>query len=456
LNRAGLGGPGADASAFVDSAAGGGGRDAGSGTGGAGGIAGSGGAGGASGSGGAGGTIGSGGTAGMDAGLDVPGGQDAGQTCGAGTHPCGTSCVADDSTSGCGSSCSPCTAPPNATATCDGTSCGFQCDDTFHPCGEACASNGSTDSCGATSCSPCPVPANGSSTCDGTACGFTCDTSFVPDGSLCVPGCDSQCDAASVPVINGGGRITGTTSGASTSAGSCGGGLAPEAVFKLTLTATSDVFVTTHGTQFDTVVYMRRGGCCGTEIACNDNADFRATSVLSQKALAPGTYYIFVDGADANAAGAYTVDIYYTATSANAADACGNPARISTAAVSGNTCGYRDDYDPVSSCTNGQATSSDAVYYFVLDAPATVTFDTCTGTCLDTLLYVRDICNEQLSQEVCDDDSCTASAACAARGVQSRATTALAAGVHYLVLDTFANNFPTCGGYTITPAGVPP
>jgi hypothetical protein len=227
-------------------------------------------------------------------------------------------------------------------------------------------------------------------------------------------------------------------------------------VFTLTLTVTSDVFVTTHGTQFDTVVYMRRDGCCGAEIACNDNADFRTTSVLSQKALAPGTYYIYVDGADANAAGDYTVDIYYTATSAKPADACGNPARISTAAVSGNTCGYRDDYEPVSSCTNGQGTTNDAVYYFVLDAPTTVTFDTCTGTCLDTVLYVRDTCNSLLTQQVCDDDSCTASAACASAGVQSRATATLSAGVHYLILDTFAGNIPPCGPYTVTPAGLPP
>jgi hypothetical protein len=48
-------------------------------------------------------------------------------------------------------------------------------------------------------------------------------------------------------------------------------GLFGQSVFKLVLTARSDVFVTTHGTGFDTSVYMRNG-CCGAEIACNDDA----------------------------------------------------------------------------------------------------------------------------------------------------------------------------------------
>ncbi len=57
--------------------------------------------------------------------------------------------------------------------------------------------------------------------------------------------------------------------------------------FKLVLTQKSDVFVTTHGTAFDTVIYLRNG-CCGTEIACNDDADNRKTSVLTSRGLAAG------------------------------------------------------------------------------------------------------------------------------------------------------------------------
>jgi hypothetical protein len=259
------------------------------------------------------------------------------------------------------------------------------------------------------------------------------------------------------PVIPAaGGRFTGTTSGPSTSVGSCGGGSAPEAVYKLTLAVASDVFVTTHGTTaFDTVVYMRSGGCCGAEIACNDDADGRTTSLLAQRGLAPGTYYIFVDGAGGADTGAFTVDIYSTPAATNPAEACGNPARIATTAVTGNSCNYRDEYDPPVSCINRTNTGADAVYYFVLDTQASVSFDTCSGTCFDSIAYLRDVCTG--TTRACDDDSC-GSPGCGggARPVQSRVTATLGPGVHYLVLDTYANSNPGCGPFTITPTGVPP
>ena len=92
------------------------------------------------------------------------------------------------------------------------------------------------------------------------------------DGPAC--GAAALCESSAVTVTLPGGRFTGTTSGSSTDRGTCGGNQAPEAVFKLVLTQKSDVFVTTHGTTFDTVIYMRNG-CCGSEVACNDDLDNR-------------------------------------------------------------------------------------------------------------------------------------------------------------------------------------
>ena len=91
------------------------------------------------------------------------------------------------------------------------------------------------------------------------------------------------------------------------------------------LTQKSDVFVTTHGTAFDTVIYMRSGAAAAAEIACNDDADNRKTSVLTSRGLGPGTYYIFVDGANGGASGDFTVDIYATPATINATDNCGSP-----------------------------------------------------------------------------------------------------------------------------------
>jgi hypothetical protein len=279
------------------------------------------------------------------------------------------------------------------------------------------------------------------------------DQTAPPDASC------NACDPGARFVTLPGGRFTGTTAGDSASAGSCGGADAPEAVFKIELTASSDLFVTTHGTGFNTVVYLRRAGCCGDEVDCNDDADGRATSVLAERGLAAGTYYIIVDGASADDAGDFTLDIYATPASTNVAEACGSPIRIGADPVTGNTCGYQDDYGPLPGCSAAMSGTSglDQVYYFVLDAPAEVTFSTCNDTCIDTVLYVRDVCSDNSSQRACDDDSCRASGSCLPEGnqVQSRVTVTLSAGAHYLVLDTFAASQIPCGAFTITPTGVP-
>jgi hypothetical protein len=259
-----------------------------------------------------------------------------------------------------------------------------------------------------------------------------------------------------------GGRFTGTTTGVSNAAGSCGGDAAPESVFRVVLTRASDVFVTTHGTRFDTVVYLRNG-CCGAELGCNNDMDGRRTSALSVTNLPAGSYDVFVDGTTAADAGAFTVDIFVSPTSPNPGESCGRPAHIANVAQMGTTCGFRDDEhpDPDTNCQSPQtdpSTSLDVVYYFVLDQSTTVSFDTCTATCFDTVLYVRDVCNQTTNQRVCNDDGQppgTCSGCASSTGSQSRtAGTTLSAGVHYVVVDTFPNS--SCGTYLLTPTGVPP
>jgi hypothetical protein len=283
---------------------------------------------------------------------------------------------------------------------------------------------------------------------------------LAPDGLTC--GASPLCDSSAINVTLPGGRFTGTTSGVSLDQGSCGGDRAPEAVYRLVLTARSDVFVTTHGTAFDTAVYMRNG-CCGAEVACNDDADNRSTSVLSVRGLAAGTYYIFVDGRNnSDQSGAFTVDIYATAASTAVTDDCGSPGHIANLAVTGTTCGMQNDFSPLAGCLVPPLTTSfDTVYYFVLDAPmTTVVFNTCANTCIDTVLAIRDVCTTPTTQRACNDNFCAPAAGVCPVGAgptQSRVTTAtLTAGVHYLILDTHVIATPTgCGAYTITPVGVP-
>jgi len=335
------------------------------------------------------------------------------------------------------------------------------CDASTHKCGNACVSDDSVQSCG-TSCTACPVPANGSATCNGTSCGLACNAGFTLQGSTCLA-CNLACDAGATMVMAPGGRFTGKTNGASTSTGSCGGGSAPEAAYRLVLAQPSDVFVTTHGTGFDTVLYMRRGTCCGQELACNDNADGRTTSVLSQQNLPAGTYYVFVDGAKASESGDFTVDIYITPTATAAADTCARAVRIADTAVSGDTCGMNNDYDQPPGCLNVPNSGPDMVYYFVLDTRSTVSFSTCNATCFDTVLYIRDVCSMADPQSPCNDDDnvCGKDQSCAlVAGVPSTVSAVLDPGVHYLILDTYPTvdspGLPTCGAFSITPVGVPP
>ncbi len=278
------------------------------------------------------------------------------------------------------------------------------------------------------------------------------------DGPVCTS--NTFCDTNAVTVTLPGGRFTGTTSGSSSDHGSCGGDKAPEAVFKLVLTQKSDLFVTTHGTAFDTVIYLRSNTCCGAESACNNDADNRKTSVLTARGLGAGTYYVFVDGANGGASGDFTVDIYATPATINATDNCGSPARIANLPVTGTTCGMNDDFTPVMGCLVAPATTSgDGVYYFVLDANSTmVTFSTCTNTCIDTALYVRDVCTSAAAtnQKSCNDNFCgpaVGSMCPLGPPVQSRTVATLGPGVHYLVVDSHAGG--SCGSFTVSPNGVP-
>src|SRR5262245_15924247 len=80
-----------------------------------------------------------------------------------------------------------------------------------------------------------------------------------------------------------GGVFPGTTSGSSTTSGSCGNsGGAPEKVFSWTPSASGTATIQTcgsSGTNFDTVVYMRSGNCqTGGQVACNDDSSGCATA----------------------------------------------------------------------------------------------------------------------------------------------------------------------------------
>jgi hypothetical protein len=140
---------------------------------------------------------GAGGGGGPADGPAPPGGDGGGSiTCAPGSHVCGSDCVDDRSTQGCGMSCQPCPAIKGGTPSCDGTICGGACPENqklchgeciaaaaactgacaagSHDCNGACADDKNVNSCGPTACTACPVPAGATATCDGGKCDFSC------------------------------------------------------------------------------------------------------------------------------------------------------------------------------------------------------------------------------------------------------------------------------------------
>jgi Tol biopolymer transport system component len=133
--------------------------------------------------------------------------------------------------------------------------------------------------------------------------GELCDPPGIRD--VCGEGeiCDATCGAcASCPIPTvippGGGTFSGTTIGGSLLLGSCGGSqVGPERTFQWTPTASGEVTIDTcgAGTNYDSVVYVRGGGCDGPELACND--DFcDLGSRVTMSVSAGETYVIVVDG----------------------------------------------------------------------------------------------------------------------------------------------------------------
>ncbi|HTU58595.1 MAG TPA: hypothetical protein VMF89_09175, partial [Polyangiales bacterium] len=58
--------------------------------------------------------------------------------CPEGQHLCATGCVRNDDARTCGTSCTPCEAPSDGSATCDGTRCGAKCEADHKLCAGRC------------------------------------------------------------------------------------------------------------------------------------------------------------------------------------------------------------------------------------------------------------------------------------------------------------------------------
>ncbi|UJR86310.1 Hypothetical protein I5071_83940 [Sandaracinus amylolyticus] len=388
---------------------------------------------------------------------DCNGACDDGFTCCAGrTGACTTSCGSTGSRT-CAGDCSwgSCAAPPEACGGGD-DDCDTRVDEGFAcspgatgPCTTSCGTAG-TRSCGA-DCAwgTCTPPAEACNGVDDNCNGLT------DEGCGACVGC-----TGAIAVSGAGGRYDVMLSSSSHS-GTCGG-TGAEGVLTFTLSSASDVFITTHGSAVDTVLYVRNCYCNGAERACNDDADGRTSSALRLTNLPAGTYQVFVDTRSA-ASGTIPVDVYITPPGTQS-DRCGNPSAILPGAttLSGDTCAFTADYvnASVTDCDyTGTGASRERVYYFVVPGTTsrTVSFSGCTGgTSFDSTLYVRSVCSDAsvTAQRMCNDDGCSGSGC--SGGLRSSISATLAPGLYYLFVDGYQSGSSDCpcGAYSLSISGL--
>lgn len=128
----------------------------------------------------------------------------------------------------------------------------------------------------------------GSEVCDGTA---GCDPGTNCNG--CCSGCGACPVATAIPPQ--GGTFSGMTAGSCSLLISGCGGSGPEHTFEWTPAVSGPATIELCGSSFDTVLYIRAGGCTGSQLTCNDDA-CGAQSRITPSVTAGQPYTIVVDG----------------------------------------------------------------------------------------------------------------------------------------------------------------
>jgi len=187
-------------------------------------------------------------------------------------------------------------------------------------------------------------------------------------------------------------QVPGNTGmGDNTVGGSCGGAFAADDTWLFTAPADGLYSFDTVGSSYDTVLYVRDGGCDGPETGCNDNLSFASTQSRVTQPMSTGdTVMVAVDG---NGQGPYTLNI-------DQID-CPDAALASDPEQTV----FQTTFDGIDKLTGtcGGSGSPDYAWSFVAPADGEYVFDT-FGTAFDTVLYVLDgaACNG--TQLACNDN----------------------------------------------------
>src|SRR6266480_398944 len=266
-----------------------------------------------------------------------------------------------------------------------------------------------------------------------------------------------------------GGTFSGTTSGASALAGSCGNSEgSSEQVFRWTPTVSGTATIQTcgAGTTFDTVLYLRSGACAsGPEMAagCNDDACTNATGLNRASRLTPTVtagqaYYIVVDGYG-GAQGTFSLTVtppVPTTTTTTLPGGGGCSSAIAIPASGGTVSGATSGTSALAGSCGSSGTSAEQVFQWTPAVSGRATIQTCgAGTTFDTVLYMRSVACASGPEMAagCNDDACTN-----ATGLYraSRLTSTVTAWqTYYIVVDGYGGAQGLYGLTVTPPAGSP-
>jgi hypothetical protein len=141
----------------------------------------------------------------------------------------------------------------------------------------------------------------------GKPCGRCAPRFACSDAGTCVD-LAGGCPSADLGSALGSAVVSGVTAGASAFSNRCGGELGADSGFAWSAPRTGRYVFSTEGSGYDTIISVRRDGCSGTEIVCNDDTiDLTSSVVVELDADEPVT--AIVDGYD-GAEGAFSLGIH--------------------------------------------------------------------------------------------------------------------------------------------------
>jgi hypothetical protein len=233
-------------------------------------------------------------------------------------------------------------------------------------------------------------------------------------------------DAAPLGALSSGG--TGSVGGDTFAArddvaGTCGGAGAPDVVYRVEVARRSRFVASLDGEEAPHIlVVWRRCAERAAEVACGRAVD---------EVLAPGTYYVAVDGASAEAFGRFTLGWALRDLTGQSSACAGAPTLLDGRAFSATSLGAADKF--VTSCgvTDASQSGPDRVFKIVLSTRATVRVDV-TATSFDAIVALRKACADGSGSAGDVELGCESDADAAHRTSIERS---LEAGTYWVVVD---------------------